>query len=129
MPWIELANFLKRGIAVQNEQDDVKPGFFHMELFSKKENKKSWWWQLQIFTGNLIIGRTGYKISDAALPLLGPCPGRLRHSRRKPGHWTPMSLACMAFGPASGVPRVNAALGPKQIALNCCDIYQVWYNR
>ena len=62
MPWIELANFLKHGIPVQNEQGDVKPGVFHMELFTKYENKKSWLWQLQIFTESLIIGRTEYKI-------------------------------------------------------------------
>ena len=62
MSWIELVIFLKHGILVQNEPGDVKPGVFHMELFTKYENKKSWLWQLQIFTESLIIGRTEYKI-------------------------------------------------------------------
>jgi hypothetical protein len=61
MLWIELANFLKHGIPVQNEQGDVKLGIFHMVLFTKSENKKSWLWQSQIFTENQTIGRIEYK--------------------------------------------------------------------
>ena len=67
MLWIGLANFLKHGIPVQNEQGDVKLGVFHMELFTKYENKKSWLWQLRIFTENLIIGRIEYKMAEHQL--------------------------------------------------------------
>jgi len=67
MRWIGLANFLKHGILVQNEQGDVKPGVFHMELFTKHENKKSWLWQSQIFTESLTIGRTEYKMAEHQL--------------------------------------------------------------
>jgi len=61
MFWIGLANFQKHGIPVQNERGDVKLGVFHMELFTKYENKKSWLWQSRIFTENLTIGRIEYK--------------------------------------------------------------------
>jgi len=66
-----LANFLKRGIPVQNEQGDVKPGVFHMELFTKYENKKSWLWQSRIFTENLSIGRIECKKDMADLEAVG----------------------------------------------------------
>jgi len=33
MHWIESVNFLKRGIPVQNEQEDVKLDASHMESF------------------------------------------------------------------------------------------------
>jgi len=67
MPWIELANFLKHGIPVQNVQDAVKLGVFHMELFTRYENKKFWLSQSQIFTENLIIGRIEYNIDQSDL--------------------------------------------------------------
>ena len=38
-----------------------------MELFTKYENKKSWLWQLQIFTENLITGRTEFRIAREML--------------------------------------------------------------
>ncbi len=64
MLWIGLENFLKHGIPAQKEQGGVKLDVFHMELFTKYENKKSWLWQLQIFTGSLTIGRIAYKIAE-----------------------------------------------------------------
>jgi len=64
---IGLAIFLKHGTPVQNEQGDVKLGVFHMELFTKYANKKSWLWQSRIFTENLTIGRTEYKIAEHQL--------------------------------------------------------------
>jgi hypothetical protein len=42
MLWIGSANFLKHGIPVQKEQGGAKHDGFHMELFTKHENKKSW---------------------------------------------------------------------------------------
>ena len=48
---------------------------------------------------------------NAALPLSGPCPGRRRRWRHQPGHWTPMSLACMGLRPrklrATGQRRIG----------------------
>ena len=67
MLWIGLANFLKHGIPVQNAQDDVKLGVFHMELFTKYESKKFLLWQSQIFTENLTIGKIEYKIAEHQL--------------------------------------------------------------
>jgi len=67
MRWIGLANFLKHGIPVQNEQGDVKLDVFHMELYIKYENKKSWLWRSQIFTESLTIGRIEYKIAEHQL--------------------------------------------------------------
>jgi hypothetical protein len=65
MLWIGLANFLKHGTPVQNEQGGAKLGVFHMESFTKYENKKSWLWQSQIFTEILTIGRIEYKNTDS----------------------------------------------------------------
>ena len=67
MPWIGLENFLKHGIPVQSEQGDVKLGVFHMELFTKYGNRKSWLWQSQIFIENLTAGRTEYKFAEHQL--------------------------------------------------------------
>jgi len=64
MRWAALANFPMRGISVQNEPGDVRPGVFHMELFTKYENRKSWLWQLPIFIENPTIGKLEYKIAD-----------------------------------------------------------------
>ena len=61
---IGLANFLKHGTPVQNEQGDVKLGVFHMDLFTKYEDKKSWLWQSRVFTENLTIGRIEYRITE-----------------------------------------------------------------
>jgi len=59
-----LANFLKHGIPVPNEQEDVKLGVFHTELFIKYENKKFSLWQSLIFTENQTIGSIGYEIAE-----------------------------------------------------------------
>jgi len=67
MLWIGLANFLKRGIPVQKEQDDVKLGVFHTGLFTKYEKKKFWFWQSRISTENLTIGRIEYKFAEHQL--------------------------------------------------------------
>ena len=91
---IGLVNFLKHGIPVQNEQGDVKPGVFHMELSTKYEKKKSWLWQSLIFTENQTIGRIGYKSAEhqlgegrsfrcAPLPS-GPIFGKIVNSKTFP---------------------------------------------
>jgi len=64
MLWTGLANFLKHGIPVQNEQGGAKPGVFHMELCTRYENRKSLSWQSRTFTESLTIGRIEYKISE-----------------------------------------------------------------
>ena len=51
--------------------------------------------------------------ADAALPLTGPCPGRLGLRRRQPGHWTPMALACTGLRP-----RKRRATGQRRIGLS-----------
>jgi len=67
MLWTGLANFLKHGIPVQNEQGGAKPGVFHMELCTRYENRKSLSWQSRTFTENLTIGKIEYKISGHQL--------------------------------------------------------------
>jgi len=74
---IGLANFLKHGNLVQNEQGDVKPGVFHMELSTKFEEKKSWLWQSLIFTENQTTGRIEYNLSNILMNQTGLKTARL----------------------------------------------------
>lgn len=53
-------------------------------------------------------------VSNTTLTPSGLCLGRLRRRRHQPGYWTRCHLPAWAFGSASGVPRVNAALGRLQ---------------
>ena len=64
-------------------------------------------------------------VANAALPLSGPCPGRFRHRRRKPGHWTPMALACLGLRPrrlrATGQRRIRQ---PNESVV-CCENWPI----
>ena len=52
-------------------------------------------------------------IANAAFPLLSPCPGRCRRSGTNQAIGRRWPLLAWAFGSASCVPRVNAALFPR----------------